>query len=232
MICCIIPSKYPENLFASAWSVMREDDALIIAVNDGARGHNPREFEEALVWVEGDKPFVFARNVNLGIKQALEFHRTGAHWVDGVVIMNDDAILRTHCGLTKLMRASLEIPDCGAISATTNVVGNPNQKPHPGIGVRPEKRMLCFVCVYIPRKTIEAVGLLDERFVDYGFEDDDYCLRIRQAGKTLWVHDGVYVDHGSLTSTFRGHPSGVADIRPNLMRFIEKWGVDNFGRAR
>ena len=47
---------------------------------------------------------------------------------------------------------------------------------------RDEPRTVAFVCVLIPRRTIERIGLLDERFCFYGFDDNDYCRRARIAG--------------------------------------------------
>jgi hypothetical protein len=79
---------------------------------------------------------------------------------------------------------------------------------------------------------IDAVGLLDERFVDYGMDDDDYCLRVRYHGLRLAIYDGCYCDHGSLTSSYRGGAEAGGDFMPNLKRFIAKWGTDNWGRSR
>jgi GT2 family glycosyltransferase len=168
----------------------------------------------------GAKPFIFARNVNIGIKACPD--------ADGYVILNDDAILQTPGGFSLLAQAAKDNPEYGIIAATTNNVGNPNQQPR-GVGLREELRMVCFVAVYIPRTTIEKVGLLDERFVGYGMDDDDYSLRVRNAGLKIGIHDGCYVDHGSLKSTYRGDPTAPADFRPNLELFKQKWGHDNFG---
>ena len=74
--------------------------------------------------------------------------------------------------------------------------------------------------------------MLDERFVDYGMDDDDYSLRVRNAGLKIGIFDGCFVDHGSLKSSYRGGPAAGGDFRPNLRRFIEKWGVDNRGKTR
>ena len=47
----------------------------------------------------------------------------------------------------------------------------------------------------IPRKTIEKVGLLDERYFMY-FEDLDYCRRIRQAGlKVYYLPEAEIIHH-------------------------------------
>jgi len=88
------------------------------------------------------------------------------------------------------------------------------------------------VCVLIPRRTIETVGLLDERFGGltangqriYGWDDNDYCRRVRNAGLKIGIHDGCYVDHGSLKSTFRGDPRAAGDISAGRELYLAKWG--------
>jgi GT2 family glycosyltransferase len=139
-------------------------------------------------------------------------------------------LLETTGGFADLHRVAQQHPEFGVVSAACNTVGNMNQHRHPGRRLREEPRMVCFVCVLIPRTTIDAVGLLDERYVDYGMDDDDYCLRVRQAGLKIGIFDGCFVDHSKLTSTYRGRGSG--DYRPNLRRFTEKWGIDNWGRTK
>ncbi len=186
--------------------------------------------------VAGQKPFVFARNVNIGIRAA------GS---DDVIVLNDDALLQSPGGFTLMQQAAEDYPEFGIIGATCNNVGNPNQSRIKGggiygagirggllAGLRQDKRMVCFTAVLVPRRTLENVGLLDERFISYGCEDDDYCLRVRKAGLKIGIHDGCYVDHGSLASSFRAKGGAGGDYRPNLRRFIEKWGVDNWGCDR
>ena len=47
----------------------------------------------------------------------------------------------------------------------------------------------------IPRKTIEKVGLLDERYFMY-FEDLDYCQRVKQAGlKVYYLPEAEIIHH-------------------------------------
>jgi GT2 family glycosyltransferase len=66
---------------------------------------------------------------------------------------------------------------------------------------------MAFVCLLIPRRTIDRVGLLDERYCpDYGVEVLDYCESCSRGGLKVGVFDGCCVDHGSLTSSFRSDP--------------------------
>jgi len=196
------------------------------------------EGTNSAIVIRGIKPFVFARNVNIGICEAMNAPVTIDVTIhdrveiiddprpDGVVLLNDDAILQTPGGFSLLAQSAKDNPEYGIIAAATNNVGNLNQRPQ-GIGLREDPRMVCFIAVYIPRTTIEKVGLLDERFVGYGLDDDDYCLRVRRAGLKIGIHDGCYVDHGTLKSSYRGDPTTPADFRPNLELFKEKWGADN-----
>jgi len=151
----IIPSRNANNLEAclnALWN--HQPGCPVIVVNDGMattpKHKLVREQRSPGKWLDGEKPFIFARNVNLGIKLAK----------GDIVIFNDDALLSSVNGFWTLMSAARTNPEYGLIAATCNVVGNINQHPQ-GIGLRQEPRMVCFVCVYIPRTTIERVGLLD-----------------------------------------------------------------------
>lgn len=220
----IIPSKNSANLVPCMEAVRRhEPGARIIVVDDGLdTSFLPRPDLMPNLFIRGIKPFVFSRNINLGIEAA---------GTDDVVILGDDGLLQTPGGFSLLAREAEAHPEFGIIASTCNNVGNRNQWPK-GAGLRDEPRTVCFVCVYIPRRTIEAVGLMDDRFINYGMDDDDYCLRVRNAGLKLGIHDGCYVDHGSLTSSFRGGPASAGDFRPNMKLFIEKYGVDNWGQTK
>ena len=220
----IIPSKNPVNLAACITAIRAAGETCrIIVIDDGLPAYN---HGIGAYVVLGHKPFVYARNINLGIYAA------GA---DDVILLNDDALLKTPLGFTKMWEQSKRRPNYGVIASACNNVGNPLQNLMPELAnsdaVRDEQRTLCFTCVLIPRRVIDAVGLLDERFVDYGMDDDDYCLRVRNAGFRLAIFDGCYCDHGSLTSSYRGGPEAGGDFYPNLRRFIAKWRVDNWGRG-
>jgi hypothetical protein len=92
--------------------------------------------------------------------------------------------------------------------------------------------MMGFVCVYIPRTVIDRVGLLDERYVGYGYDDDDYCKRVRDAGLKLAVSGKCIVEHASLPSTFRSGQEVSQErfsemFALNRRLFEEKWKLPN-----
>lgn len=233
----IIPSKNLDNLVPCVKAIRENESALrVVWVMDADRNGGYDYPDEGLsklystagtrgcVFAFGEKPFIFSRNINIGIKQALYLDPD----LCGVVLLNDDALLKTPNGFTDLAKCAVENPEYGVIAAVTNNVGNQDQLQQ-GIGLREEKRMVCFVCVYIPRRTIETVGLLDERFYHYGMDDDDYCKRVMNAGLKIGIHDGCFVDHASLKSSYR--TEGTSFIT-NMKIFIQKWGTDNWGNKK
>lgn len=246
----IIPSRNASNLVPCVEAVRKlEPEARIIVVDNS--DPQPGEIFQfcrrvGAKWTWGYGPFTFAGHVNQGIEATRPqvdvtccsdaSARFTGPYRDDVVILNDDALLRTPGGFSLLQREAEAHPEYGLIASTCNNVGNPNQWPKPATGaeatLRDEPRMVCFVAVLIPRRTLETVGLLDERYVGYGMDDDDYSLRVRNAGLKIGIHDGCYVDHGSLTSSYRGEGGAGGNFLPNMQLFIEKWGVDNWGRDR
>jgi glycosyltransferase involved in cell wall biosynthesis len=207
----IIPSRNIANVQPCVDAVRRlNGDARIVVIDDGIENANSLGVE----LLSGEKPFIFSRNMNAGIRFAGR---------DDVLLLNDDAILKTEGGFTALQKAAAERPEFGLIAATTNAVGNANQLPR-GVGLREDPRQVCFVAVLIPRTALDKVGWLDERFTAYGFEDDDLCYRVRLAGLKIGIHDGCFVDHASLTSTFRGSALSPANLDGGRQIFIDKWG--------
>jgi hypothetical protein len=219
----IIPSRNVLNLVPCVEALYKlNGERRGIVIDDGPELDPWPEMLNGTVLVPGVKPFIFARNVNLGIDAA---------GTDDVLLLNDDALLRTQRGFDAVASAAVGHPEFGVISATTNLGGVPEQQPQ-GTGLREVQRTVAFICVYIPRRVIDLIGALDERFggrdargkVIYGWEDNDYCRRVREAGLKLGVHDGCYVDHGALHSTFRGSPRTGGDIEPGRQVYVAKWG--------
>jgi len=213
----IIPSRTASNLIPCVEAVRRhEPDARIVIVDDSPDlSLHPKPGWTPVIALEGVKPFIYARNCNLGIRAA---------GLDDVILLNDDALLESAGGFAAMQRVAELHPEYGVIGAVTNVTGQPLQRPH-GFGLR-EVPHIAFVCVLIPHCTLDRIGLLDERYcLDYGVEDLDFCEATRRAGLKVGVFDHCYVDHGSLTSSFRGDPSAPRSFARNKALFDAKWGA-------
>lgn len=237
-LCVVIPSKTASNIAPCVKAIRDHEVSIrIIVIDDGVDwAEASRLYADAPASVSGVtlpvevipgiSPFIFSRACNQGINAAAD---------EDIILMNDDAVLKTPAGFTLLQQCAEAHQDYGIIAPACNNVGNLNQNLQRGGGLRDEPRTLCFTCVLIPRRTIDLVGLLDERYVHYGADDDDACLTVRRAGLKLGIFDGCFIDHHSLTSTYRAPSptnSSPGDYRPNLKLFIEKWGTDNWGCGR
>jgi GT2 family glycosyltransferase len=215
----VVLSANAANLVPCVESILANEPALppsrIIVVDDGARAEAAPRLP-AVRWITGAKPFVFARNANLGIRAA----------GTDVFLVNDDARLVTPQGFTALARRAAGHPHLGVCSAAVRgVVGNPRQQPAGHPMLRMEPHSLAFVCAFIPAAVYATVGPLDERFTGYGFEDNDYCTRVLAAGLRLAIADCCVVDHGGeLPSSFRTRPDIMQRFHQNRQIYQAKWG--------
>jgi GT2 family glycosyltransferase len=212
----IILSRTLANLLPCIAAVRAQGETAHIIVIDDGIGADWTVGADPWVWLEGKQPFIYARNVNQGILAA---------GTDDVVLLNDDALLKSLEGFKTLSVLLRTHPTLGLLGAVTNVTGYPAQLPQTPVHTTRVTDTIAFVCVYIPRSTIETVGLLDEQFVAYGGEDVDYCIRVREAGLQVAVSDFCYVDHGSLRSTFRGEAHAPGDIAEGIRLLRAKWGA-------
>jgi GT2 family glycosyltransferase len=223
----VILSALAANLVPCIRSLFQNEPGLrpeqIIVIDDGARRGAEAQLP-AVRWVAGIKPFVFARNANLGIRSS----------GSDVILLNDDTRLVTFCGLSKLAEEVRGHKDLGLCSAAIRgLVGNPEQSERQNDALRWAGSELAFVCVYISEPVYRRLGALDEQFTGYGFEDNDYCLRARRQGLRLGVFDGCVVEHGKSTrSTFRMKDNFLALYRYNERLFLRKWGRIDDSSAR
>ncbi len=214
MTAVVILSRCATHLIPCAQAVRACEPAMpVVVVDDGARA-DAEPYLGGIVWVAGVQPFCFARNANLGIAAA---------GTDDVILLNDDALLETPGGFTAMQ----QVADTGGLglcsAAIQGFVCNPRQRWHYPPRLRIEPEMLAFVAVYIPRYTLDMVGGLDERFVGYGYEDNDYCRRVLAAGLYLAVYDPCIVNHPPDASSYRSAPDWQARYAQNRAIYQEKW---------
>jgi GT2 family glycosyltransferase len=204
----VIPTKTASNLTACLMAVREsEPPARVIVVDDGL----PADFQPPrspylggpTKIIPGIKPFCFSRNCNIGIRAA---------YPDDVILLNDDAMLRTPWGFTNLSlaaRSGYSIQSLsaffgyGIVGAVTNTCQMEQRRMERTSGVRP-LAMVAFLCAYLRREMLDRIGLMDEEFTDYGDDDDDLCYRARQSGYQVGVCDGCFVDHLAVPSSYLG----------------------------
>ena len=224
----VVLSKDMGNLLPCVRAIFERESDLpsdrIIVVDDGIRepGYGgPIVIDgKPLTTIQGAKPFVYARNANLGIRAAKT----------DVILLNDDAFLTTPGGFTGLSLLSVNNPRLGLISAAVKgVVCNPRQQDNGKPEIRKISANMAFVCVYLPRHVYETIGYLDERYVEYGSEDTDYCRRVDLTGQFAKVAANTCVVNHAGHSSFRTQTDWQQGMWNNKARFAKKWEEDPAG---
>ncbi|TBR18478.1 glycosyltransferase, partial [bacterium] len=126
----------------------------------------------------------FAAAVNRGVRQT-----RGRH----VLWLNNDTVVGP--GWLEGLLKAVAPQDVAAAGPMTDHMAPPRQlgAARPGAGTA-STPILGGFCLLVKRAAVEDVGPLDERFL-WGWEDVDYCLRLRQAGWRLVLARGVFVSH-------------------------------------
>lgn len=75
----------------------------------------------------------------------------------------------------------------------------------------------------IPRRIWEQVGLFDDNFLYAGFEDADYCFRVRQAGFGVEAVNLPFI-HTELHSRF-SMPGYMEQREANIKYLAKKWDM-------
>jgi GT2 family glycosyltransferase/Tfp pilus assembly protein PilF len=81
-------------------------------------------------------------------------------------------------------------------------------------------------CLLAHREVLEQVGRLDERYGLGFFEDDDLCVRVREAGFRLVAALDVYVHHFGNRTFERLGLDMQQQMEANLELFRAKWGSE------
>ncbi len=184
----VVPSKFKDIFNDCRDSVNRFcPNVRKILVRDGEEIVKP----EGWTTVSGIKPFIYSRNINLGIQQS----------IGDVLLCNDDVRFLQADTVEQMQDYLKKNPTVGVLSPKIDG-GVSNYLQH----VSSAKEGVCsfylaFVCVLIRREVIEKVGMLDERYAGYGYDDVDYCRRVFNAGYQFAVTKNVKVKHGHGANT-------------------------------
>lgn len=163
---------------------------------------------------------------------------------DSVLLLNNDTIV-TPNWLTNLCRCLYSTDEIGAVGAVTNSCSNYQSIPYPYESIDQmlvfaskynncdttkweERLRLVGFCMLMKREVIEKIGLLDEIFTPGNFEDDDYSLRIRQAGYRLILCKDTFIHHFGSASFGKVVGKHNDLLIRNRKKFQDKWGFDPY----
>ena len=159
---------------------------------------------------------------------------------DVVVLLNNDTVVPPGL-LGRLARHLRHDPSLGLVCPTTNFCGNeakvdPDYTDLADLPRYAARRaaahdgrvfdlaVAAMYCVAFRREVFARIGPLDESFGLGLFEDDDYSLRVRNAGLRVVCAEDAYVHHVGQGSFARlPRPEYDRLWRANLAYFEEKW---------
>jgi hypothetical protein len=208
----VVPSRHDAAVVEFVRSLIASHPDVtpdqIIIVDDGLSG-DTRSLLDDVTFVGGAKPFIFGRAVNMGA--AAEPERD-------IVVCGDDVRFMSKGLIDKLSSRS-----AGLAAISPEVIGLCGVEAQRCDSRASETPWLAFICVYIPRPVWDATGGLDERYVGYGFDDMDWCVRASEYGP-LRVDHSLRVVHLEYASSFRKRPDWQGLYEQNLGIFKAKWG--------
>lgn len=203
---------------------------IIVVDNGSTDGTTDFCRQEGVPFISAPTNFGFPKACNLGLRIA-----SG----DALLLLNNDVMV-TPMWLDNMLHCLYSAEDVGIVGPVTNYASGKQQIDIPFTNIqemadrynRPnrkkwfEVRRIVGLCFLFKRELLNKVGYLDERFSPGHFEDDDFCLRVRQAGYRLFVAGDVFIfHHGSKSFTRQGEDSIKQLIADNKQKFVEKWGV-------
>ena len=159
---------------------------------------------------------------------------------ENLVLLNNDTILPP--GWLSRLLAWLEDDSIGLVGPVTNRSGNESQIPtsygtlaefldfsaeytaaHCGDSF--DIRVATMFCVAMRRGVYQQIGPLDEQFELALFEDDDYSMRIRQAGLAVRCVEDVCIHHFGQASVGKLDGRYGELFHANRRRWENKWNA-------
>lgn len=228
---------YTKNCIESIRATVPEEVREIIVVDNASK-------DGSVEWLREQEDILLLENQeNVGFPKGCNQGMAAADPNNDIFLLNNDTLLLSN-SLFWLRMALYEQNQVGAVGSVSNHCGNlqrvetkrelsfeewmqygllnntPLEQPYQ------EKLYLIGFALLIRRETVDRVGDLDERFTPGNFEDNDYGLRILEAGYQNILCRNSFIFHYGSKSFKRELWQYNTLLEQNAQKFKEKWGVD------
>ncbi len=192
-------------------------------------------------WLRDQEDIVLSENVeNVGFPAGCNQGVRLANKDNDIFLLNTDTLMMNN-SLYLLRMGLYESSEHGATGAVTNYAGNRQVAYEKGQNIEdyykyayknnvPKaspyelKSMLIMFAVLIRRETFDKVGELDERFSPGNYEDNDYGVRILEAGFKIILCWNCFIYHYGSKSFRKNDREYYELLGRNKAKFKEKWG--------
>jgi len=215
----------------------------LVFVDNGSTDATSALMEEVRTWAEPARVEIIRNAENRGYPSGVN-HGLAAAKGQFLVLLNNDTIV-TSQWLEGLIRVSLVAGGAGLVGPVSNGAPPPQLVPfefqetsqldafaesrrREFAGQALEFPRLTGFCLLIRNDALAKIGRsMDERYGIGFFEDDDLCLRARQAGLRLRVAPDVFIHHDG-GRTFRSLGlDAPALLEEGFEKFRQKWGDEH-----
>jgi len=207
---------------SSAMRSMSKDDEMIVVDNGSTDGLSD--------WLRDKKsitPILNGRNLGVPVARNIGLQAASN---DLILFLDSDIDLRTYA-LSAMKDALLDpsvgmVGDAGGIFIPEWVRSEIWGHDLPD-GNYPGVNFIVGYCMALRRETIDVVGPFDEEFPLFYWEDVDYGIRVRKAGKSLSVISEIcyHYGHSSISSRWSGKEISEVE-RLGIQRVLIKHEAD------
>jgi GT2 family glycosyltransferase/glycosyltransferase involved in cell wall biosynthesis len=220
-----------KNTAWPSWELIYADNCSSDATPDILSGFTAADPRVRAILL--DRNLGFAGGNNAAAKQA-----TGEY----LIFLNPDTVV-THGWVHRLLAPLMRDPKVGMSAPVTNHSGNQTRIDVSYSGAAEMEEfaaslararhgqtfdvpMAPLLCAAIRRQTWEQIGELDARFEVGMFEDDDYGIRLKQAGLKTVTAEDCFIHHFGSGSFRQLDPEhSIAVFNANREIFEKKWGI-------
>lgn len=237
--------RFLPEFFVSLFGQTYRNFEVIFVDNDSA--------DDSIEYVKANFPQVkivenkdnsgYAEGNNIGFR-----HSAGEY----ILVINNDTILKEDL-IEKLVQAFIEIPNLGTVQPMVKLMNekdrldacgsfwtNTGFNYHYGIYKKADLPIYNHsfpvysvkgMCMMIPRKVIEEIGLFDPDFWCY-FEETDFCHRAWLAGYECWYYPKSYIYH-FMGGTSTKKPQNMVQFhsfKNRLCSYLKNFGTMEMAR--
>ena len=194
----VIPNRFEDIIKPLLESIKRyEQHPTVIIVAD----RHDRSYGYKKVKLSGQ--FSFAKAANTGIRAARQ---------DDIILMNDDSrlVMPTFNILNNIAYSDPKIGiltpmidgGCGNLFMRADRTDLWSNRPDLHFCNGRGGDRVTFACVYLKHDFLNSIGLFDEGFIHYGYDDADMCIRAVKGGWKVAITNKLVVRHGEGGSKF------------------------------